>query len=109
MVQNIPNTPITPHVWEGQTFVYRASEPPYDPLTDYSPGRLVIAPGMDARVYGVFRNWNMVPDLDMLYVYVPDTGLHTHLTPADLGLTLTVDEAEEAHAEHVSAWRAARP
>lgn len=67
--------------------VYRADQPPYDASTDTEPGVLVVGNGMTVTVVGAFHTWNNVPGLDMLYVYCPTTGIHTHVTPRDLGWT----------------------
>ena len=41
---------------------------------------------MPVRIKAVFQNWNGVADLDMFYVFCTATGMHTHVTPRDLGL-----------------------
>lgn len=72
---------VTDHPAIGTVHTYRPDLPippgPFD-------GRTVVAPGMDVHIVSAFNNWNDVPGLSMFYVYVPDTGYHTHVTPADL-------------------------
>ncbi|KXO99053.1 Uncharacterised protein (plasmid) [Tsukamurella tyrosinosolvens] len=81
------NTRIEGHPLVGTTHVFRADQPPYDPAADQdSDGTLLIAPGFTAEVSAVFKDWNGIPGLDMLYVHCPETGESTHITPADLGL-----------------------
>lgn len=78
---------IEDHEILGQTRIFRAEQPPYDPTVDTDPGVLVVGNGMSVKVLAAFYNWNGVDGLDMLYVHVPATGLQTHVTPADLGWT----------------------
>lgn len=89
------NSPVYNHPLMGTTHTFRADLPAYDPDSpenkpghpDFSPGTLLVGAGMQVGVRQVFRNWNGVPGLDMIYVYCFATGMHTHVTPFDLGLT----------------------
>lgn len=82
----MPNRAIEGHALIGSTHIWRADQPPYDAAADDEPGTLVIAPGYRAEILAVFKDWNGVAGLDMLYVLCPETGERTHVTPADLGL-----------------------
>lgn len=86
----MPNVPVENHSLEGCRFVYRGWETPYDPFTDDEPGTLILGNAMAVEVRKVFHNWNDVPGLTILYVHVPATGYHTHVTPKDLGITSEV-------------------
>jgi|APCry1669189034_1035192.scaffolds.fasta_scaffold377957_1 hypothetical protein len=82
----MPNLPIATHPLIGTEHVFRADLPPYDAQTDREPGQLVVGPGHHVNVVAVFADWNGVAGLDMLAVLCRETGLTTHLVPADLGL-----------------------
>ena len=82
----MPNVAIENHPLVGTTHTYREEAEPYDTSADTSGGTLVIANGFTCEILSVFKNWNDVADLDMLYVHCAQTGLSTHVTPADLGL-----------------------
>jgi hypothetical protein len=82
----MPNTSIPGHPLIGTTHLYHGGEEPYDPASDTDGGVLLIGNGMQAQVESVFKDWNGVAGLDMLYIYVPQTRQHTHVVPADLGL-----------------------
>lgn len=90
------NRPINNHPLVGSALrTYRADLPAYDPDEDCEGGSLVVAAGLPVGIKAVFQNWNGVPGLDMLYVYCPATGMHTHVTPFDVGLKpLDPDTAE---------------
>lgn len=83
----MPNVRIPNHPLVGVDATYRADLPAYDPSADTEDGTLIIGAGMAVTIWYVFENWNDVPGLDMLYVFVPATGHHTHVTPDDLGLS----------------------
>ncbi|MFZ2528456.1 MAG: hypothetical protein WAX14_12500 [Rhodococcus sp. (in: high G+C Gram-positive bacteria)] len=80
------NVPLSGHPLAGTKHVYRGGEPTYDAKADSGGGVVVIAPGFECEIQLAFQNWNDVPGLDMLFVYCHQTGYHTHVTPADLGL-----------------------
>lgn len=80
------NVPIEGHPLLGKRLTFRADLPPYDPATDTEGGTTIVAPGMTVIVRAVFRHWNGVAGLDMLYVGCEETGYSTHVVPADLGL-----------------------
>ena len=82
----MPNVAIENHPLVGTTHTYRADAEPYDPKADTDGGTLVIANGFTCEILSVFKNWNDIADLDMLYVHCAKTGLSTHVTPTDLGL-----------------------
>lgn len=82
----MPNTPIENHPWIGQGFTFRADENPFRTEDYDGPGTLILGAGMVVEVVSVFENWNGREGLDMLYVFVPQTGMHTHVTPADVGM-----------------------
>lgn len=82
----MPNLQIDRHPLVGTEHVYRADLPAYDPESDTEPGQLVIGNGHHVTVLAAFKNWNDVAGLDMLAVRCHETGLLTHVTPADLGL-----------------------
>jgi hypothetical protein len=104
------NTPVYLHPLMGQTFIYRPHEPVYERTEAEKDvrnvasmglgGTLVVAAGMRVGVKQVFRNWNDVPGLDMLYVHVFATGLNTHVTPFDLGLSPLAYAMAEPTADH---------
>lgn len=78
----VANSPL-----KGAEFVFMPDSAPYE--TPENPEyNVVVAPGMKVEIVSVWKDWKGVAGLDMLYVFVPDTGMHTHLVPADLGLTL---------------------
>lgn len=81
------NTAIDNHPLLGTAHVFRADQTPYDPATDNEPGRLVIANGHHVTIRSVFRDWNGVEGLTMLYVRCDETREFTHVTPDDLGIT----------------------
>lgn len=85
-VRFMPNQAITGHPLVGTEHVYRADLPPYDPSVEPVPGTVVIAAGHYAVILAVFEDWNGVAGLDMLWVRCKETGLTTHVVPADLGL-----------------------
>jgi len=85
-IQNGDWNRIDDHAYIGERFTYRADATPYDAVTDTEGGTLVLGNGMSVVVRSAFHTWNGAGGLDMLYVYVPATGLHTHVTPGDLGL-----------------------
>lgn len=95
----MPNYPISDHPLKGTTHIFKPNDKPYDGDTDTLPGRLIVGAGMTVIVKAVFHNWNDVPGLDMLYVFCTATGMHTHVIPADLGLTLTYERANCRHCE----------
>lgn len=76
------------HKLTGTTHTYRPDMPAYDAAADVDSGTLVVAPGMPVTVLSVFRDWNGVSGLDMMYAYCHETGLCTHVTPSDLGVSL---------------------
>lgn len=79
---------ITSHALLGTTQTYRPNEEPYDASKDPDPsGTLILANGMKVHVVAAFYDWNGVKGLDMLYVFVRETGMSTHVTPKDLGWT----------------------
>lgn len=85
------NQPIPGHPLVGTTHVYHPASlgfEQYDPdlPENRTGGALVVGNGMDVQIKAVFQDWNGVPWLDMFYVFCPATGVHTHVTPADLGL-----------------------
>lgn len=86
--RKVPDHPLI-----GTTRVYRADDPPYDPAQDADTRNTVLGNGMDVTVVAAFHTWNGVAGLDMLYVYVPFTGRHTHVTPLDLGWTQPLQSA----------------
>lgn len=86
----MPNTAIADHPLIGTAHVYRADLPPYNAATDTDPGTLVIGNGHNATVQSVFHNWNAQEGLTILYVRCTETGISTHVTPEDLGITDTV-------------------
>lgn len=67
---------------EWQEFIYRTDLPA---VTDPEPSTIV-APGMRVHVIYTFHNWNFVDGLTLHYVYVPATGMYTHLSPKDLSV-----------------------
>ena len=78
------------HACTGSEQVYL---PEWEKNTDdWEPG-LIVAAGMRVVVLAAFRDWNGVPGLDMLYVHVADTGMRTHVIPADLGLAPLTPES----------------
>jgi hypothetical protein len=79
------NVALDSHPLIGQTFTYRPDLPPYDPEADREPGVLVIGPGMTATVLLAFHDWNGVEGLTMCYVLCNETGMHTHMSPRELG------------------------
>lgn len=82
----MPNQQLEHHPLVGTKHVFRADLEPYDPATDWEPGILVIGNGHHVEVLAVFKNWNDIAGLDMLFVNCQETGMSTHVTPADLGL-----------------------
>lgn len=82
----MPNQRIDGHALVGTRHLFRAAQSPYDPAADTEPGVLVVAPGHHVEVLAVFANWNGIDGLDMFYVRCEETGLSTHVTPADLGM-----------------------
>lgn len=82
----MPNQRIEGHPLVGTRHVYRADQPPYDATADSEPGRLILGNGHHVEVLSVFKNWNDVAGLDMLYVRCEETRESTHVPPADLGL-----------------------
>lgn len=78
------NVAIDGHPLVGTEHVYRPDQPPYDPDSDREGGRLVVAPGFTCMVRAVFTDWNGVPGLDMLYLFVHATGEHTHASPKEI-------------------------
>lgn len=82
----MPNFPIANHPLIETEHVFRADLPPYDAQTDRESGQLVVGPGHHVNVIAVFADWNGVAGLDMLAVLCRETGLTTHVVPADLGL-----------------------
>lgn len=82
----MPNQRIEGHPLIGTRHVFHADLPPYDPATDTSAGTIVIGNGHHVEILSVFKNWNDIAGLDMLYVRCEETGERTHVTPADLGL-----------------------
>lgn len=76
----IKNSPL-----EGMTFTF---EPDMKPVPYDGKTSTVLCPGMSVNVAAVYHTWNGVLGLDMLYVYVADTGHYTHVTPKQLGLRL---------------------
>lgn len=86
----MPNQRIDDHPLVGTRHVYRADLPPYDAASDNEPGTLVIGNGHHVEVLAVFKGWNYVDGLDMFYVRCEETGLTTHVTPANLGLPALV-------------------
>jgi hypothetical protein len=82
----VSNQRIEGHPLVGTCHVFHADQPPYDPVKDTGPGTLEIGNGHRAEVLEVFKNWNDVAGLDVLWVRCEQTGLTTHVTPADLGL-----------------------
>lgn len=82
----MPNQQIPGHSLVGTHHVYRPDLEPYDATTDREPGTLVIGNGHHVEVLAVFNNWNDVDGLDMLFVRCGETGMYTHVTPADLAL-----------------------
>lgn len=78
------NTPIENHPMIGVGYIYKPSEPSVEIVKP--DASLVLAAGMEVRVESVFANWNGVEGRDMLYVFVPETGYHAHVTPADLNV-----------------------
>ena len=82
----MPNLQIDNHPLVGTHHIYRGDLSPYDPAADREPGIVVIGNGHHVEVLAAFQNWNDVADLDMLYVLCRETGMRSHVTPADLGL-----------------------
>ena len=80
------NTPIPDHPLIGKRFTYHAEYPPYVKAHDTDPGTLLVANGMRVVVLSVFKHWNGFDGLNILYVFVPATGLNAHIIPGDLGL-----------------------
>jgi hypothetical protein len=78
------NRRIANHPLVGHTLTYRPDLPAYDPDLDREGGVLVLGNGMPVIVKAAFENWNDVPGLDMLYVFVPATGMHTHQSPKEM-------------------------
>lgn len=91
----MPNVPIVEHDLIGRKFIYRADIPALPPYKYASA--LVIAPQMEVQVVSVFENWNDVKGLDMLFVFVKDTGLHTHVTPDSLGIKKITSLPSQRH------------
>ena len=77
------NTPMHDHPLVGYLYTYHKNLPHYN--GEVYEG-LVLANGMQVQIKSVFQNWNDVEGLDMLYVYVPETGQCTHIPPRALGL-----------------------
>ena len=77
------NTPMHDHPLVGYLYTYHKNLPPFNGEFDDS---LILASGMQVQVKAVFQNWNGVEGLDMLYVYVPETGQCTHIPPRAAGL-----------------------
>jgi hypothetical protein len=101
----MPNSPISDHPLKGTTHTFRPDEEPYDPdlPRKYNlPGTLIVAPGMTVLIKAVFQNWNDVPGLDMFYVFCTGTGMHTHVTPDDLGLPALTPECLDCGSGQVS-------
>lgn len=69
----------------GQTFTYHAEYPPYDPDLDREGGVLILGNGFPVVVKALAKNDTL------LYVFVPATGYHTHILPADLRLVSMFD------------------
>lgn len=84
------------HPLIGSTQVYRADAPPYVASEDTEPGTLIVGNGMAVKVVALFWNWNEVEGLDMAYVFCPETGEPTHVTPRDLGHTEPLTERDTA-------------
>ncbi len=84
------NTPITGHRMVGEVHTYRPDLPVPDKKK--IDARTVVAPGMEVTIRAVFRDWNDVDGLDMLYVEVSETGYCTHVTPYDLGLRVVLTD-----------------
>ena len=83
----MPNERIEGHPLVGTTHVYRADHTPWNEIEDDGePGVLVVGNGMTVKILEVFKNWNDIAGLDMLYVLCSETGERTHVTPTDLGL-----------------------
>ena len=82
----MPNTQIAGHPLVGTGHAYRADLEPYDPAAEREPGTPIIGNGHHVEILAVFKDWNGVNDLDMLYVRCRETGQSTHVTPADLSL-----------------------
>lgn len=66
----------------GQRWTFRPDLPPVP--GPWEPN-LIVAPGMGVQVLATFRDWNCIPGLVILWVYVPATGQHTHIVPRDIG------------------------
>jgi len=82
----VSNQRIEGHPLVGTRHTFRADQPPYDPAADSDSGVLILGNGHHVEVLSVFKNWNGVDGLDMLYVRCEETRESTHVTPADLGL-----------------------
>jgi len=85
-ISTMPNLQMYHHPLVGTEHVYRSDLPAYDPESDTEPGQLVVAPGHTVTVLAAFKDWNDVAGLDMLAVRCHQTGIATHVTPAELGL-----------------------
>lgn len=89
-----PNIAVLDHPLEGARVMFRPNLTAYDPAKDTESGTLVVAPQHEVEVVRVFHDWNNNPGLTILYVFNPATGLRTHLTPEDCGLSLLEDEEQ---------------
>lgn len=78
------NTPLSNHPMIGETITYR---PHHEDMTDLpiTPGT-VCRNGDRVEVRAVFHNWNGIKDLTIFYVFVPATGMHTHLSESECGI-----------------------
>jgi hypothetical protein len=92
------------HEYVGQEYVYLPGMPSMK--SEEREDNLILRAGDVVKVVSVFRNWNVVDDLDVLYVQnlcahdkAPST--HTHITPGDLGLLALDPENRRRH--HVQA------
>lgn len=77
------NTPLKDHPLVGYVYTYHQNLPPFK---DYGELDVIVGNGMQVQVKSLFQNWNDVEGLDMLYVYVPATGMCTHIPPRAIGL-----------------------
>lgn len=83
---NKPSTRPEVRSFIGERFTYRPDLPPYEPAADET---YVVANGQDVVIVEAFDDWNNVDGLIIFYVFVPATGKHTHLSPSEMGFTIT--------------------
>lgn len=76
------NTPIPNHPLTGTVVTYR---PDHDDARHLDPTCYVVRNWDECIVKAVFFHWNGVPNLTMFYVYVPATGMFTHVSERECG------------------------